>query len=377
MMKSIYNNIKGVFGAICLISLLFLGYSCSQGTDEELISKKLDVQRMSIHPYGCVFYIDDELDNKPEEMFFLVNRALKSWKTSYLVGFEEEIEGYKYKGDMEVYYQDKDNNTDFVAGYYHAMCFTHDAVAFDYSDISGFQWGSVGITQIGLKYNVDDSNLIVKPARIFSCFLDNYYVDEGLDGEYFKLDPECLTQRYVWEFYIKKTDTIARVDAVEAEIDGVPCSVELRSASCDASKVAKVKAFGDMLNGIDDFDPGRDTIRISFDALPIVAPSHLSKIGLVENEVGNLNVRLAITGKHWYKDKDGKWQVKFESKDWVVRHRMYELDSIPVYDLQSDNIHLVKKSDAPKVWEYKIEDDILINKDEVNSRRYGKWQVVK
>ena len=53
MMKSIYNNIKGVFGAICLISLLFLGYSCSQGTDEELISKELDVQRMSIHPYGC------------------------------------------------------------------------------------------------------------------------------------------------------------------------------------------------------------------------------------------------------------------------------------------------------------------------------------
>ena len=92
-MNSIYNNIKGVIGAICLMSMLFSGYSCSQGTDEELISKDLEYMRMNIHPYGCVFYVDDTLDNKPEMMRFLVNRVLKTWRTSLTLGFEEEAEG--------------------------------------------------------------------------------------------------------------------------------------------------------------------------------------------------------------------------------------------------------------------------------------------
>ena len=306
-MNSIYNNIKGVIGAICLMSMLFSGYSCSQGTDEELISKDLDLMRMNIHPCGCIFYVDDTLDNKPEMMRFLVNRVLKTWRTSLTLGFEEEAEGYKYIGDIL-----DDDDVNFVAGTYHAAVFTFDDDAFNYNDMKGFLYENYGLTQLGLDYNVDNSDVIVKTARLFSAFLDNYQVDESLNDNYFKIEPECLTQRYVWEFYVKKTDSIARIDAVEAEIDGVPCRVDLRSKEFKASKVAKVKAFGKMAP--DDFDSGRDTIRISVDVFPIIAPSHASKFNLVEDNVGNLKVRMTIT------NKDGV------SRDWLIRHRMDELD---------------------------------------------------
>ncbi len=366
-MNSIYNNIKGVIGAICLMSMLFSGYSCSQGTDEELISKDLEYMRMNIHPYGCVFYVDDTLDNKPEMMRFLVNRVLKTWRTSLTLGFEEEAEGYKYIGDII-----GDDDVNFVAGTYHAAVFTYDDIAFNYNDMKGFLYENYGLTQLGLDYNVDNSDVILKTARLFSAFLDNYNVDESLNDNYFKIEPECLTQRYVWEFYVKKTDTIARIDAVEAEIDGVPCRVDLRSKEFNASKVAKVKAFGEMTP--DDFGSGRDTVRISVDVFPIVAPSHASKFNLVENNVGNLKVRMTITGKH-FNEKTKQWEYK--SKDWLINHRMDELDSIPVYDLLDDNVHISKKNDIPAIWKYKIQDDILVNRDTINTRRYGKWQVIK
>ena len=124
----------------------------------------------------------------------------------------------------------------------------------------------------------------------------------------------------------------------------------------------------------DDFGSGRDTVRISVDVFPIVAPSHASKFNLVENNVGNLKVRMTITGKH-FNEKTKQWEYK--SKDWLINHRMDELDSIPVYDLLDDNVHISKKNDIPAIWKYKIQDDILVNRDTINTRRYGKWQVIK
>ena len=370
-MNFIYNNIKGVIGAICMMSVLFSTYSCSQGTDEELISKELDASRMDIHPRGCIFFVDDTLDSKPDEMIFLINRVLKTWATAFTAGFEEEIEDYKYIGNIIDPLGDSEE-IKLVSGTYHAVGFTHDEEAFKYNDVYGFLFGNKGVTQIGLEYQLN-SGFVKKPIRLFTAYVDNYVVDEYLDDDYFKLDAECLTQRYEWEFYIKKTDNIACIDAIEAEIDGVPCKVDLRSKSFDATDCAKVKAFGTLTHE-SQMEAGRDTVRISVDVFPLIAPSHVSKLNLVEENVGNLKVRMTITSKY-YDKTDGQWKLK--SKDWLVRHRMDELDSIPVYDLHDDMVHISKREDAPNAWKYKIEDDILINQDTINTRRYGKWQVIK
>lgn len=346
-----------------MMSVLFSSYSCSQGTDEELISKDLDALRMEIYPKGCIFYIEDTLDNKPEEMMFLINRVLKTWGTAFTCGFEAEQENYEYIGDI-IMPRGDDDEIRLVAGTYHAVCYTYDEDAFEYDDVDRFLFFGKRVNQIGVEYKVGETGIINKPARLFSAYLDNYKVDEFLDGDYFSMDPECLTQRYVWEFYVKKTDAMARIDAVEAEIDGVPVYADLRTQEFDASRIAKVKAFG-VMSHEDSFEAGVDTVRLSVDVLPLVAPSHIKKLSLGEGSVGNMNVRMTITSK------DGK------SRDWLIRHRMDELDSIPVYDLHDDMIHISKKTSAPDVWEYKIEDDILVNRDTITSRRYGKWQVIK
>lgn len=379
-MNSIYNNIKGVIGVFFLTSLLFSGYSCSQGTDEDLISPEQDSAKMNINPKGCLYYLveEDETDNKPQKMLFVVSRVLKSWRNAFIVGFDEQTEGIEYQGDILECLGNVDS-AKFVASKYHAMSFTYAPDVFDYSkDLNGFLFGKIGVTQFVLPYNVDlDKKINSTPVKLYSSYLDNYTINEFYNDSYIMFDPVCYTQRYEWEFYIKKTDSIACVDAIEAEIYGIPCAVELRTGNADVSSVVKAKVFGQFSHE-DNFDPGRDTVRITLDALPILSSLDARKLQLVEEEVGNMMIRMTIRNK------------KGNVKDWVLRHNLTEItpsdsteervkdrDHQSLYSLNPSTKMVSKVKGAPVKWEYTIDDEILINLDTVNTRRYGKWQVVK
>jgi len=388
MMKSIYNNIKGVVAAFFVTSLLFSGYSCSQGTDEDLITPDENFKKMNIVPRGCLYYLvhEDESDNKPQRMLFLVSRVLQNWRNAYITSFDEESEGISYRGNFISCLGDTANSNRFVESYYHAAVLSYEPNVFDYSaNINGFLFGDLGVSQINLPYSLDRDNCITStPIKLYYSYLDNSYFDTSVDSSnvrtngYIQFDPVCHTQRYEWNFYVKKTDSIARVDAVEVEVFGIPCSVELRTGEADVSSVVKARLFGE-LDHVDTFDPGINRIRVTLDALPLISPDDAAKLLYTEDEVGLMKVKMSITSK-----KTGV------VKDWVLRHRMTEItpadslmekvkdvDNATLYTLNTETKKISKASGSPIVKEFVIDDEILINQDTINTRRYGKWQVVK
>lgn len=364
-MESIYNNLKGVIVAAFLSSLLFSVGACSDGTDEILVTKREDSLRMNIHPVGCNYVlVSDFMDNKPSQMMLVIDRVIKSWRGGAILGFKEVDRGNVYEGDLNFWWNTEDST--LVASQYNLLSFTYDPKSFDYDEIMRFvnKRSACSINQLALPYKVGADDVIVEPVRLYSCYYDNFRIFEPHNSDFITMDTKCLTQRYAWEFYVKKTDSIARVDAVTVEVDGVPCSVDLRTGAASTEKVIKARNFA-TLTQLDTFDPGVDTILVTFDVPAILAPGHVKSFGLPEEEVGNMTVRLSICNN------------KDVTRDWVLRHAMTELDSLDIYDIDTESKRVIKRDDAPVIFKNKISTPILVNLDTINGRRNGKWEIIK
>lgn len=370
-MKDMRYNIKGIGKFLCSLAMILSAVSCSEGVDETFVPQYLDDINMNIVPAFYRFgisrtYTDEE---KPDSMVVLYDRVIRSWRGACIVDFEYDSLEKAYLGDGRFY---NPNDSSLTKARYNMLAYTYDPRCFVYDDMFAFlnRENGSSIFKQSIAYNVSSDKVVISPTRIITTMsdLDNYYILTTNHNSTIEMSPVDLTQRFNYTFYIYKTDDVASIDAVYAEIEGVPYSINIRNGVVDASKLYKVRAFGDMKNELG-FKSGRDTVSVTFDVTTVLAPNDKDVNELIANDEphGYLHVYLSI------RNKAGKTKLHH------VRYKMTELDteksSSFYYTVEDDKSHI--KPVSGYEFSYKIDHDILVNQDTVTSVNYGWWTVVK
>ncbi|MCR5312119.1 MAG: hypothetical protein K6E54_00450 [Bacteroidaceae bacterium] len=367
-----HNYLKGVTKALCSLSLLLSVVSCSEGTDEEFVSAYTDSINMNIQPAYYMFGLYDTFDNAPDSMIVLFDRVIQSWRGAYVEAFDSTSIPYNYKGNGH-YLNPMDSA--LTKSHYNILAFTYDTLSYNYNTVKKFlaRVDGTSIFDVKLSYNTDFQGKVMEPSRILSSLstMDNFNIYTPYSNSDVQVSLRTLTQRYEYTFYIYKTDSIACVDAVTVEVEGVPHSIDLRTGKVDASKTVTISKIAN-LSHQDSFKSGRDTVNVSFDAITVIHPNDKNKISNpIGARFGFLNVYLTI------RNLEGK------VKQHHVRYKMNDLnDFTDAYEIGEDSttLYTLTKANEGKGalrWLKTIDYDILINRDTITSTSYGLWTVVK
>lgn len=337
MMNYIYNNLKGVAKVFCVASILVSMFSCGSATDEELISASVDAERMNITPSGFSFVLsNDTIGNKPDSMIVMIDRAVNSWRTAYIQGFEPVDTNKVYNGTG---YYIHEFDTAFIAGRYNFLGFTYDTKSFDYSVIKRYieRQCDTSMYKLPIRYNVDYDGCVKNPKRLYAASLKNFHVYEphnakviGVDElgnkvtspVYIQMLPQCLTQRYEWSFDIVKTTDNYRIVEINVEVQGVPVTTDIYSGDLNAEEICKIKTSG-TLEHADGFVKGENTVKVVVDASTVLAPSSENKV-FTSDVFGNMDIEIVAINK------------KNQNVFFKVRHPMFELDDAEMYSLKDD-----------------------------------------